>query len=298
MIGVLVKSTVPSTACIAQDPAPFINLVGQTGSVVYTASDAMENYNALQTTFRQRLHGGLEFTANYTYAKSLTNSTGFFGAQGINGQSAYAENFYNNHEEYGPTAQDIRNNLNGHLTYELPVGRGRVFGNNMNRALDEVVGGWKVAMTALVYSGFPVNITAQNNSDTQNNSARDNHLNKLVVTGRSAQAWFGTGPSVAACSAGVNNGVCAYQQPATGTFGNAGVDSERAPGYQSADASLFKDFAITERQRIGFRADAANVFNITSLGNPNNTVTNGNFGLITASRSQARQLQLSAHYQF
>ena len=294
----VVQSSLTSAYCVATDPAPFIKLVGQTGSVVYTASDAMENYNALQTTFRQRLHGGLEFTANYTYAKALTNSTGFFGAQGINGQSAYAENFYNNHEEYGPTAQDIRNNLNGHLTYELPVGRGRQFGNNMNRALDEVVGGWKIAMTTLVYSGFPVNITAQNTSYTQNNSERANHVNKLVVTGRSAQAWFGTGPSVAACSAGVNNGVCAYQQPSNGTFGNAGVDSERAPGYQSANASLFKDFAITARQRIGFRADAANVFNITSLGNPANTATNGNFGLITSSRSQARQLQLSAHYQF
>ena len=298
VIGGVVQSILTSAACIAQDPAPFINLVGQTGSVVYTASDAMENYNALQTTFRQRLHGGLEFTANYTYAKALTNSTGFFGAQGINGQSAYAENFYNNHEEYGPAAQDVRNNLNGHLTYELPVGRGRTFGNNMNRALDEVVGGWKIAMTTLVYSGFPVNITATNTSYTANNSERANHLNKLVVTGRSAQAWFGTGPSAAACAAGVNNGVCAYGQPTNGTFGNAGVDSERAPGYQSADASLFKDFAITERQRIGFRADAANVFNLTSLGNPTNNALSGTFGNITSSRSQARQLQLSAHYQF
>ena len=294
----VVQSTTNSAYCIANDPAPFINLVGQTGSVVYTASDAMENYNALQTTFRQRLHQGLEFTANYTWAKSLTNSTGFFGAQGINGQSAYAENFYNNHEEYGPTAQDIRNNLNGHLSYELPVGRGRQFGGNMNRFVDEFVGGWKLAMTALVYSGFPVNITAANNSYTQNNAQRANKYGTLNVTNRSALQWFGNGPSVAACSAGINNGVCAYGQPTNGTFGNASVDSERAPGYQSADASLFKDFAITDRQRIGFRADAANVFNITSLGNPANTVTNGNFGLITSSRSQARQLQLSAKYQF
>ena len=298
VIGGVVQSTLTSAACIAQDPAPFINLVGQTGSVVYTASDAMENYNALQTTFRQRLSRGLEFTANYTWAKSLTNSTGFFGAQGINGQSAYAENFYNNHAEYGPTAQDIRNNLNGHLTYALPVGRGRIYGANMNRVLDELVGGWQVAMTTLVYSGFPVNITATNNSYTQNNSQRANHYNKLNITGRTAQAWFGTDPSVATCSAGVNNGICAYGQPTNGTFGNGGVDSERAPGYQSADASVFKDFAITEHQRIGFRADAANVFNITSLGNPTNNATSATFGLISSSRSQARQLQLSAKYQF
>ncbi len=288
-------------ACIAADPAPFINLVGQGGSVVYTASDAIENYNSLQTTFRQRLRDGLELTANYTYAKALTNSTGFFGAQGIAGQSAYAENFYNNHAEYGPTAQDVRHALNGYLTYELPVGRGRMFGANMNRAFDELVGGWKVAMSTIVYSGFPVNITANsNNSFTNNNSQRSNHYRQLVVSGRNAQHWFGTDPSVSsACStAGVDNGVCAYGQPANGTFGNGGVDSERAPGYQSANASLFKDFAITDRQRIAFRADAANVFNITSLGNPVNNAQSATFGNITSSRSQARQLQLSAKYQF
>ncbi|ADV82508.1 TonB-dependent receptor [Terriglobus saanensis] len=310
IIGGVVQTVLTSAQCIAADPAPFINLVGQTGSVVFTASNAMENYNALQATFRQRLSKGLEFTANYAYAKAMTNSTGFFGAQGINGQSAYAQNFYDNHSEYGPAAQDVRHNINGHLTYELPVGRGRMFGTNMNRAIDEVIGGWKVAMTTIVYTGFPVNINSgSNNSNTANNSQRANHYRKLNVVNRSAQAWFGTDPSVlhqrssttagAQCSAaGVDDGVCAYGQPAAGTFGTASVDSERAPGYQSADASIFKDFAITEAHKISFRADAANVFNITSLGNPTNNAQSATFGQITASRSQARQLQLSAKYSF
>jgi hypothetical protein len=303
--GVIVSTPSTTASCLTSDPAPFINLVGQGGSVVYTASNAMENYNGLQAIFRQRLHKGLELTANYTWSKALTNSTGFFGAQGINGQSAYAENFYNNHEEYGPAAQDVRHNLNGNLNYALPFGRGRQFGNNMNRALDEVVGGWKVAMTAIVYTGFPVNIGATNNSYTNNNAQRANHYGKLVVKNRTAQQWFGNDPSVThgftagqCVVAGVNDGICAYGQPAAGTFGNASVDSERAPGYQSADASLFKDFHVTDKQYVSFRADAANVFNITSLSNPSNTATSTSFGMITSSRSQARQLQLSAKYVF
>ncbi len=294
----VVQSNLTSAFCTANFPRPFINLVGQNGSVVYTNSQGYENYSALQTTFRQRLNRGLEFTANYTWAKALTNSTGFFGAQGINGQSAYAQDFYNYHAEYGPAAQDVRNNLNGHLTYALPVGRGRQFGSNMNRVLDEAIGGWQVAMTALVYSGFPVNIVAANNSFTGNNSERANAYRKLVVNNHSALHWFGTDPSVNTCLAGVDNGTCAYGQPANGTFGTASVDSERAPGYQSADASVFKDFHITEGQRLSFRADAANVFNITSLGNPSNNATSSTFGQITTSRSQARQLQLSLKYAF
>ena len=307
----VVQSVLTSAYCIATNPAPFINLVGQTGQVVYTGSQGYENYSALQTSFRQRLSRGLEFTANYTWAKALTNSTGFFGAQGINGQSAYAQNFYNYRAEYGPAAQDVRNNLNGHLTYALPVGRGRQFGSNMNRALDEVIGGWQIAATTLVYSGFPVNIGLNNNnSDTANRSQRANVYRKLVVRNRTASHWFGTDPSAQQqltgstlastnCStAGVDNGVCAYGRPAEGTFGTASVDSERAPGYQSADASVFKDFNITEHQRFSFRADAANVFNITSLNNPSNDPTSSNFGNITSSRSQPRQLQLSLKYAF
>ncbi|RXH57139.1 Oar protein [Granulicella sibirica] len=291
-------ATDPTTAAgTAACPTPYANLVGQGGSVVFTNSNAMENYNSLQTTYRQRLSKGLELTANYTYAKALTNSTGFFGAQGINGQSAYAQNFYDNHSEYGPTAQDIRHNLNGHMNYTLPVGRGQMYFGNMNRVLDEVVGGWHVAMTALVYSGFPVNMSATNVSDSKNNSERANHLRAMKITNRTANRWFGTDPSAQPCGA-VDNGSCAYSQPAAGTFGNAGVDSERAPGYQAANASVFKDFAITEGQHVSFRADAANVFNITSLGNPTNNTQSSTFGQITSSRSQARQLQLSAKYVF
>ena len=272
-----------NAASAAACPAPFVNLVGQSGSVVFTNSNAMENYNALQATYRQRLSKGLELTANYTWAKALTNSTGFFGAQGINGQSAYAQNYYDNHSEYGPTAQDVRQAINGHLNYGLPVGRGQMFGGHMNRALDEAVGGWHVAMSAIVYTGFPVNMSATNVSDTNNNSERANFYRSVQHTNRTALNWFGNDPSATPCTPtnspitphGYDNGVCAYGQPLNGTFGNARVDSERAPGYQAADASVYKDFAIVEGQHISFRADAANVFNITSLTTPtNNTQSN------------------------
>ena len=289
-----------TTAGAAACPTPYANLVGQGGSVVFTNSNAMENYNSLQATYRQRLSHGLELTANYTWAKAMTNSTGFFGAQGVNGQSAYAQNYYDNRSEYGPTAQDIRNNLNGHLSYALPFGRGKQFGGTMNRIADEVVGGWNVAMSALVYSGFPVSMTANNVSDSRNNSERPNFIRKMKITGQTANKWFGTDPSATPCTSmtASNIGTCAYAQPNAGTFGTASVDSERAPGYQSADASIFKDFAIVEGQHISFRADATNVFNITSLGNPNNNTQSASFGQITTSRSPARQMQLSAKYVF
>jgi hypothetical protein len=144
VIGGVVQSNPNSTACTAADPAPYQALVGQSGSVVGTVSEGEMNYNAMQVSLRQRASHGLEYTLNYTYGRAMTNSIGFFGVPDINGSSAYAENAYNNHAEYGPAGQDIRNNANGTLVYELPFGRGKMFLGDDNHALDEAsaAGSW------------------------------------------------------------------------------------------------------------------------------------------------------------
>ena len=66
----------------------------------------------------------------------------------------------------------------------------------------------------------------------------------------------------------------------------------------NVDFSLFKDFHITEGQLVGFRADFFNLFNIASYGNPDNNVTDTNFGQISNVRSPPRIIQLSLHYSF
>ncbi len=40
------------------------------------------NYNGLQTNFKQRMWRGLELSANYTLSKALSNARGFFGSGG------------------------------------------------------------------------------------------------------------------------------------------------------------------------------------------------------------------------
>jgi len=102
-----------------------------------------------------------------------------------------------------------------------------------------------------------------------------------------------------------DDGVCAYG-PASSqnfpavplAFGDAAVNSERAPGYRQFDSSLFKDFHIYGEHVIGFRANFYNLFNIASYGNPSNNITNTNFGQITSVNSPPRQIELSAHYNF
>jgi hypothetical protein len=298
IIGGVVQTRPTSAACTAADPSPFQALVTQSGSVTLTTSNAMMNYNALQTTFRQRAARGLQYTLNYTWSRAMTNSIGFFGAPSINGANNYAENGYDNHAEYGPTGQDVRNSVNGNLVYELPFGRGRKFGSNMNSVLDEVVGGWKVAMTGVAYSGFPVTVNnSSNNAYTLNKIQRANHLRPMKIVGRSVRDWFGTDPSAISCGL-TDNGSCAYGSPQNGTYGTAAIGSERAPGYQGYDSSVSKAFTVYHEQFLEFRVDASNVFNLTALSNPNNTAQSANFGQITSVRSGPRKLQLDLKYIF
>jgi hypothetical protein len=285
-----------TAACSASDPAPYQSLVGFTGAVFETRTVGIANYNALQAQYRQRVSHGLEFTVNYAYARAMTDAVGFFGINGINGPSAYAQNAYDNNAEYGPAGSDVRNSLNGTAVYALPFGRGQQFGSNFPKALDEVIGGWKASMTAIAYSGLPVTITGADEAGTNNKTSRPNQISDLRVSHHSLNDWFG-----GLGSTGGNNGLPSnlkYAQAAAGTYGNAAVGTERAPGFQQYDFSFFKDFAVFHEQKLGFRTDLFNAFNQTSLGNPNSDSTSANFGQITSVKSQQRQIQFSAKYQF
>jgi len=291
----------PSATCLAQAPAPFYTTpgVGYNGVIRYTDSNAAMNYNAMQATFRQRAWHGLQYTANYTWSHGMTNSTGFYGVPSITAASAYAENVYDLHSEWGPVGQDVRHAINWNMVYDLPFGRNRQFGSGMPFVLDEIVGGWKVGMTGVFYTGFPVNISATNNTGVNGNSQRANHYRKLKVVGRSLNNWFGTDPSAIPCTvAGVDNGICAYGAPALGTFGTARPSSERAPGFQTYGASVTKDFTVWHEHQVNFRADADNLFNSAYLSNPASSASATTFGQITAVRSGPRQLQLSVKYHF
>ncbi len=285
--------------CAAVDPSPWNSVVGQNGAVVGTTSEAMMNYNALQASLRQHLSRGLEYTLNYTWSHSFTNSVGFFGVSNVTTNSAYAQNAYDNSAEYGPAGWDIRHAINGNVVYDLPFGRGRQFGANMNRAVDEVVGGWKVSMAGVHYTGFPVTISGTDHSVTGARAARPNHYRHLIVRNQDIHHWFGTDPSATACTAqGVDNGVCAYGNTAWATFGNDRPGTERAPGYMNFDMSVYKDFPIWHEDKLTFRADSFNAFNISSYGNPSAGYANANFGQITTVRSSPRQFQLAARISF
>jgi Carboxypeptidase regulatory-like domain/TonB-dependent Receptor Plug Domain len=284
-------SLLPGFAGRIPDPSNII--------ISLTESAAMMNYNALQVTLRQRVTRGLEFFTNYTWSKSLTNNLGYYGAGGgaAASQSAYWQNSYDGGADYGPAYFDVTHNFSFAGYYDLPFGRGRQFGSDMNRFVDLAVGGWKAGAIATLHSGLPITMFSNQFYPVNQRTDRANHYRKLVIRNRSVTNWFGTDPSATPCTSDHDNGICAYGEESSTGLGTAAVGSERAPNYHDLDAALSKAFNITESKHLDFRADFFNVLNTTSLAPPTNNVSGG-IGLINSTVSTERQIQLALKFVF
>jgi hypothetical protein len=282
--------------------APYANIVGQDGVLKITQTESASNYNALQAVFRQRLSKGLELTANYTFSKSLTDDIGFYGVSNIFSGQYYQQNIYDPGSEWGLSGMDTRHNLSVTGVYELPFGRGKMFGSSWNPIVDSVIGGWKIGGAQVYYSGFPVTVASPANYSTTvdafTGAARPNQLRPLHTTHRSIAAYYGTDVQGTSCGPNQDNGTCVFQQQPNNGFGALRPGSLRAPSFQNLDMSVAKTFRIWHEQRFDFKADFFNAFNIADYSPPDNGMADSNFGQITGTVNNNRSTQLSLKYAF
>jgi hypothetical protein len=284
--------------------APFCNLVGNDGNMYETESEAFSNYNSLQASIHRRNANGLEFTFNYTWARSMTDNAGFYGVAGVAEPSSFFQNVYDPKGDYGPSGDDARNSFNGYWIYELPFGHGKKYGSDWKRVTDEALGGWKFSGDVIMYSGFPLTMASAENYYVNSFAAHAIHFRELRIENRSTTHWLGTNPSAVPCTtilangSTYDNGTCAYGVESENGFGNAQNGSERAPGFRQVDLSVFKAFRITEEQSLQLRFEGFNALNLASYGPPNTSLTSPQFGLITGTNSSQRVMQVSLHYKF
>ena len=64
----------------------------------------------------------------------------------------------------------------------------------------------------------------------------------------------------------------AFQQNGQLTFGNAGRNILVGPGFADMDSGLMKNFSLTERHKLQFRAEFFNLFNRPNFANPVGTL--------------------------
>ncbi len=276
----IIKTGPESGATIARSylEAPFPQF-----TAVYLSylTGGYADYNSIQIKANKRLSRGLNALVAYTGEKQIDDYSAISNVGNITGG---IQNIYNPQGERAVSSNDISRNLVVSAVYSLPFGRGRQFGSNWNRPVDAVLGGWQVNGILTEQTGFPLSPTTQNTSNSGSNVLRPN--------------LTGTSPVVKGSALSRLNGYlnpAAFSQPAPFTFGNAPrtLSNVRAPGYHDLDFSIFKNFPVTNRANVEFRAESFNLLNQVQFGKPNMTLSSGQFGVISSQVNTPRQIQLA-----
>jgi outer membrane receptor protein involved in Fe transport len=231
-------------------------------------------YNGFEARLEKRLSKGMQFLLSYTYSRAFDNSGTAQNPQDIAAQ-------------WGPSGYDTPNHVAFSYIYHLPVGRGLKYLNNMNRVGNAVLGGWQFNGIYQYHSGLPFTpILPIDNTNTQVNSDRPN----LIGNPYQSTATCQTGTPTCWVNA------AAFATPAKYTFGTAGQNELRGPAFSQLDFAMAKNFALGEKRRLEFRAEAFNVLNHVNFDNPIATLSTS-FGIITTAEP-SRQLQFGARFIF
>jgi len=291
-----------STWINSNDRRPLALSLPNVGNIALTESSARMSYNALQISGRKRLSGGLELTGFYVWSKSIMENLGYYGCGSVNSEGAYWQDAYNRRGNRGPSCFDAQHNISLGGLYNLPFGKGQMFGSGWNKATDLILGGWNVNYFMNTHSGFPVTVfatSANSGGRTPRGNLRANAYKPYTIGTQTVDAFYGSVTAANFCAAGVNDGTCAFGRPADGTLGSVGVGTLRAPSFFNFDASIGKKFNVTERQYIDFRMELFNAFNHVSWGAPGRDITNPSaFGQITSQVQNPRNIQFGLKYYF
>ncbi|MBI3682469.1 MAG: carboxypeptidase regulatory-like domain-containing protein [Acidobacteria bacterium] len=226
-------------------------------------------YHAMVAKFQHRASAGLNLRAEYTFAKALTDSW-------ESGSSTDSQITNWRRGDKGPATFDLKHRAVFSAIYELPFGRGRRFGRNMNRAADLVVGGWMTTAITGYSTGPAFYVTSPNQTGSAFISHRPNRL------------CGGADSSLANNLR--NNGfrqfdTACFVTPPASFFGNTGRAPLYGPGINNWDIGIEKDFSIHEQTRLEFRGEMFNAFNHTQFGLPNADTGSGvNFGRVAGAR--------------
>lgn len=254
------------------------------------------NYHSLQVALNKNLSKGLFMKGAYTWSKSinLSDDDGWAGLPLTNLDSE----MYRNRAVAG---YDRTHMFVMSWVYELPFGKGRPFA--VNGMLDKVVGGWRINGIYSAYSGLPFTVTAATTSlNAPGSSQIADQIAELVKIGD-----VGPGTQYYSIKSFRDPN---FQRPANVfRFGSMGRNAVRGPGFQKVDLAMFKDFKITERFVLQFKAESFNFTNTPRLGNPAanvssmainaaGEVTNANNFMAITSASDERKFRFGLRLSF
>ena len=239
------------------------------GNISDTKSNGNSYWDALMLSVRHQVGHGLFITGAYTYSHTLSQAPGtsIFGG-GNNPQNSYDLN-----GNYGNSPLDLRNLASFSFIYTLP------WMQHAKGWEHAVLGGWKASGIISAQSGFAL---SPGLSVANQGLANRPNINGSISYPGTVADWFSTSE---------------FSAPAAGYFGNAGVGIIRGPGLVNFDMGFYKDFNITEHQKLEFRGELFNIFNHPNFNGVSTSYGSGNFGAVT-SALDPRIVEFSLRYRF
>jgi hypothetical protein len=264
-------------------PFPEFDTVTRNSQTPGGSSD----YNALLAKLSKQFSSGLMLTTSYQWSKCIDNIGETEPSPG--GAADGFRDSYNFRIERSLCAHDLPQSMVSAFVYALPFGRGKRFGNNMNRFADLFVGGWQLSGIVRFSSGLPVRLLAPNNLSQYGFLNQYPNVTKgsdVSVANQTPDHWFNT---------------AAFSAPAPYTIGNSPrrLDELRADRQKNADLALAKIFTYSERLKIQFRAEAFNISNTPQFGWPDTTFGSPTFGVVSSTINVGpRNVQLGLKVDF
>jgi hypothetical protein len=291
------------------------------GTINTRSTSASAIYNSGQVDVTRRFTNGFSLDSAYTFASNLADNQGpqesSFAAETGGARASY---LYNRELDFGNVYGTRRNRWITTSLYDLPVGRGKMFGSRMNYLEDTVLGGWQLSNIFLWQSGpyltpyIPSGDADPSGTGSGSLFGRDQHPDQifsanLKPAGRGRNDWINRQafacPSntgyIATSFAGNACGVGVSSNP-IGRFGTARDGIVTGPGTVNLSTGLNKTFPLTSRVSLRAEGTFTNVLNHTNLADPNTNEASGTFGIITEARGSdfagSRTGQVSASLVF
>jgi hypothetical protein len=289
-------NTTVQTGCLTlaqRRPIPTFTTIEE------TLPQGFLSYNGLQTKFEHRTGHGLYLLNSFTWSRAIDNASGHLDANDGDNSRINLANYLG---ERGPSGYNQPLNETLSLVYDLPYGKGRMFGGSAPFLMQEVLGGWQITAINSANSGLPVNITYSPTAFQQVSgllAARPNQNGNPVLPKSKRIKLPGNQNLVVMQNPvymTVTNPVLSLPTP-NQPYGNAGRNSVRFDPLYQLDLGLHKNFPLyPEGVSFDFRAEAFNVLNQTNYAFPSSSYspTSSSFGVVAAASTfPARILQFA-----
>jgi hypothetical protein len=237
------------------------------------------NYEAFQSELVMRDWQGLSLTGSFVYSKCMDDGTDELQAPATTlvGQN-YALCDFN--QKYTSSIS---------ANYAFPFGRGKRFLGDAPGAIRHVVENWQISGNGTMKSGLPFTPTISiDNANTGTGNQRPTVIGAPLLTDN-VSCWYYTSAN-SSCISMYPNAQNAFAVPPQYSYGNGGRNILIGERFMQLNAGLLREFPITERMKVQFRAEFFNLFNHPVFSTPGSTSGNGLAAFSTINTSSGSQV--------